>query len=47
MAGASLRVTAVANATEALIAFAELGIGIARVPDFTMHRQLTKAVLLY
>ncbi len=41
----TLPVTAVANATEALIAFAELGMGIACVPDFTVHRQLADGSL--
>jgi DNA-binding transcriptional LysR family regulator len=41
----TLPVTAVANATEALIAFAELGMGIACVPDFTVHRQLATGSL--
>lgn len=41
----SLQVTAVANATEALITFAELGMGIACVPDFTVHRQLAEGSL--
>jgi DNA-binding transcriptional LysR family regulator len=41
----SLPVTAVADTTEALIAFAELGMGIACVPDFTMRRQLADGSL--
>jgi DNA-binding transcriptional LysR family regulator len=45
MSDVSLQVAAVANATEALIAFAELGIGIACVPDFTVHRQLADGTL--
>ncbi len=40
-----LQVTAVANATEALIVFAESGMGIACVPDFTVHRQLADGSL--
>ena len=45
MSDVSLQVTAVANATEALIAFAELGMGIACVPDFTVQRQLAEGSL--
>jgi hypothetical protein len=45
MSDVSLQVTAVANATEALIVFAELGMGIACVPDFTVHRQLADGSL--
>ncbi len=41
----SLPVTAVADTTEALIAFAELGMGIACVPDFTVRRQLADGSL--
>ncbi|SIO63296.1 DNA-binding transcriptional regulator, LysR family [Bradyrhizobium erythrophlei] len=40
-----LPVTAVANATEALISFAELAMGIACVPDFTVRRQLNDGSL--
>lgn len=40
MSEVSLQVTAIPNATEALIAFAELGMGIACVPDLTVRRQL-------
>jgi DNA-binding transcriptional LysR family regulator len=45
MSDVPLPVTVVANATEALIAFAELGMGIACVPDFTVHRQLADGSL--
>jgi DNA-binding transcriptional LysR family regulator len=45
MSNVSLQVTAVANATEALIVFAELGMGIACVPDFTVRRQLADGSL--
>jgi hypothetical protein len=45
MSHVTLPVVAVANATEALIAFAEQGMGIACVPDFTVHRQLADGSL--
>jgi DNA-binding transcriptional LysR family regulator len=45
MSDVCLQVTAVANATEALIVFAESGMGIACVPDFTVHRQLADGSL--
>jgi DNA-binding transcriptional LysR family regulator len=45
MSDVPLPVTVVANATEALIAFAELGMGIACVADFTVHRQLANGSL--
>jgi DNA-binding transcriptional LysR family regulator len=40
MAAQMLPVAAVANTTEAIVAFAELGMGIACVPDFTVQRQV-------
>jgi DNA-binding transcriptional LysR family regulator len=45
MSHVTLPVVAAANATEALIAFAELGMGVACVPDFTVHRQLADGSL--
>lgn len=38
-------VGAIANSTEALVAFAELGMGIACVPDFTVRQHLAEGTL--
>lgn len=41
-----LPVTAVSNALEPLIHMAEEGLGIARLPDFTIRRQMQEGTLV-